>query len=835
MLAATPLSIQLIPLILSKNSPAFPFRVHSRVSRARPYGAILFLALSLAGSNAWAQKSEPDLAYLFPAGGQRGTKVTVRVEGENITSGCDFHFRPTAGMSAPKQTREHRLTVSLDADAPLGVIPWRVATTNGGTGSRGFAVGEYPEIIEREAGVASLAPEAVKLPVTVNGRLNPKGDTDRFSFDLQTGQRFYAEVMAARLGGAIDTNVFTGQFGNPPDDITYKQLDSSLVVYGPDGAVVANAEDTFGLDPALGFKAPKSGHYVAEIHHLAHQGMPQFVYRLTLATGTLVEAVYPAGGRKGTSGAISVVSSTYGPAGDGDGQVGDLRQMVRFDAAPDATEMPARLTTGEGGANVIALRVGELPEALEAEPNDAPEQANAATLPATLNGRFLTPGDTDTYRVTLRKGQLWRFDGWVERLGSPTDAVLSISDPSGKMLATNDDGVAGTKDPRLWFSAPADGDYLLQIREVGMSRLGERLVYRLDASVQLPDFEVEAGPEAADLSPGGSVEVNITVRRLGSFAGPVAITAANLPAGVTAAPLTLAPNQDKGKLKLTASADARSGSVQVRVVGKSTSDGQELRRVATVPVTNPAQLSLGSATREREDLLVTVRYPVPFKVEADDSYVFMNLGTHYPAKVVLTRNPGFTAPIILSAADRQPRDPQGITFDRLEVADGKSEVFLPMHLPQGPRGNPIVRMHVKAEAVVKDAEGQEHYVLQTSVKQVVLRTQAPVFSMEVEPATLRTRPGTRVPVRLKLGRTATAAGAAEVRLQLPEGVRGITMGPVTVPAGQSEVEAFLNVAADATPDLNEPLWLEASTKRGDNGYTVFYRVPVELEIVATKR
>jgi hypothetical protein len=270
-------------------------------------------------------------------------------------------------------------------------------------------------------------------------------------------------------------------------------------------------------------------------------------------------------------------------------------------------------------------------------------------------------------------------------------------------------------------------------------------------------------------------------------------------------------------------------------LGKATAEGQELRRFAVTPVTNPAELALGSAPRQRDDLLLTVRFPAPFKIEADDSYVFMNLGTHYPAKVVLTRNPGFTAPITLSEADRQPRDPQGITFDRLEITDGKSEVFLPMHLPQGPRGNPIVRMYVKAETVVKDAEGREQYVLQTSVKQVVLRTQAPVFSMEVEPTTLRTSPGTRVPVRLRLGRTALVAGAAEVRLQLPEGMRGVHMDPVTVPAGQSDVEAVLNVAPDATLDLDEPLWLEASTRRGDNGYTVFYRVPVELEIAASVR
>ncbi|MCC2672957.1 MAG: putative subtilase-type serine protease precursor, partial [Armatimonadetes bacterium] len=487
----------------SPNSLVLPrvshFRAFSRVSRAilpdllaRVSRATLPIAFLLSGSAAWGQASEPANAYLFPAGGQRGTQVAVTVFGENIASVSDFHLRPTKGIEAAKQTRERKVSLTLAPDAALGVVPWRVATTNGGTGSRGFVVGEYPERIEKEPGINARAAEPVELPVTVNGRLHPHGDTDRFSFELRAGQRFYAEVMAARLGGPIDTNIFVGQFGNPPSDVTEKQLDASLTVYGPDGAVVASAEDTFGLDPALGFKAPKSGRYTAEVHHLAHLGQPQFVYRLTLAPGTLVEAVYPAGGRRGTSGGVSLVSPAYHPAGDGDGQVGDLRQT-----------------------NTVPLRVGDHPELMESEPNDMPAQALAAALPAVLNGRFLTPGDADTYRVSLKKGETWQFDGWVERLGSPTDASLSVSDASGKVLTSNDDGVPGTHDPRLWFAAPADGDYLVQIREAGMSRLGERLVYRLEATPQAPDFEVEAGAEAVDLAPGGSVEITVSVRRLG--------------------------------------------------------------------------------------------------------------------------------------------------------------------------------------------------------------------------------------------------------------------------------------------------------------------------------
>jgi len=815
---------------VAPQSVSLLFRVISRISRA-----ILLLGLILPGAAAHAQSSDPANAYLFPAGGQRGTHVTVRVEGENLTSSCDFHLARGRGVTAPAQTRDRQIAITIAGDAVPGIVSWRAATNNGGTGSQSFVIGDHPEIVEREAGVRSLTPEPVKLPVTVNGRLNPQGDVDRYSFELRAGERFSAEVMAARLGAAIDTNVFVGQFGNPPNDITYKQLDATLKVFGPDGALVAQAEDTFGIDPALGFKAPKSGRYLAEVHHLAHLGMPQFVYRLTLTRGTLVEAVYPAGGRRGTTGSVALSSPAYAAAGDGDGQIGALTQTVRFEAPAGQDAASIRVPLPDGSSTVVPFRIGDYPEALESEPNNSLEQANVVELPATINGRFLTLGDTDTYRVKLRKGELWRFDGWVERLGSPTDASVSVLDAAGKVLATNDDGVPRTHDPRLWFTAPADGDYLLQIREVGMSRLAERLVYRMEAGLQRPDFDVEAAVEAVAGSAGGKAEINLTVTRQGGFNGDVALSVEGLPAGVTAEPLTLKGNQNKGKIILSIAAAARAGSWPLRIVAVASGEAGQIVRSTAMPNAAAPELAFGAAPQTVDDLLLTVRFPAPFTIEADDSYVFMNLGTIYPAKVKITRAPGFTGPITVSMADRQPRDPQGITFQPTVVTDPqKSEIFVPMQLPQGPRGNPISRTHLKAEAVVKDEAGREWHVMQTSQKQVVLRTQAPVFSLELEPAVVRASAGTRVPIRFKLGRTGVVAAAAEIRLAVPEGMRGISMEPVTVSAGQSEAEGYLLLAADAILEADTPLTFEATTRRGDNGYTVFFRADAELDLRAAR-
>jgi hypothetical protein len=282
----------------------------------------------------WAQKSEPANVYLFPSGGQRGTEVEVSIEGENVTSLCDFHIAPGHGVTAAPQARDRKIRLRIAPDAPLGPVSFRISTAAGGSGTRVFVVGEYPEIREREGGVDDPTAQAVSLPVTVNGRLNPAGDVDRYRFELKAGQPFHAEVTAARLGGGIDTNCFVGQFGNPPDDPTYKQLDATLELYGPDGRLVSQAEDTFGLDPALGLTAPVTGQYVIAVRHMAHLGMPQFVYRLTLAASPLVTTADPP-------------------------------------------------------------QVSHLPETQEQEPNDTADHAGALSLPGVANGRFQTPGDTD--------------------------------------------------------------------------------------------------------------------------------------------------------------------------------------------------------------------------------------------------------------------------------------------------------------------------------------------------------------------------------------------------------------------------------------------------------
>ena len=117
----------------------------------------------------------PTASYIFPAGGQRGTTVAVRVGGLNLHSKASFEMLGPGveasgevrrvetvwleGPLSPCPTRSRRRiirkdyggTVTIAADAPIGPRAWRIWTSQGAAGSLPFVVGDLPEVVEREA------------------------------------------------------------------------------------------------------------------------------------------------------------------------------------------------------------------------------------------------------------------------------------------------------------------------------------------------------------------------------------------------------------------------------------------------------------------------------------------------------------------------------------------------------------------------------------------------------------------------------------------------------------------------------------------------------------
>jgi hypothetical protein len=173
--------------------------------------------------------------------------------------------------------------------------------------------------------------------------------------------------------------------------------------------------------------------------------------------------------------------------------------------APGAALGPRqlRLNTTLGLTSPLTFVVGQLPEFRERDVKNTPADAELPiTLPATVNGRLIPgdidrvkfpnrlppaymPGDVDRYRFTARKGEHLvcvasardlipyladAVPGWFQ-------ATLALYDANGHELAYDDD-YRFHPDPVLHVEVPADGEYVVEIKDA-IYRGREDFVYRI--------------------------------------------------------------------------------------------------------------------------------------------------------------------------------------------------------------------------------------------------------------------------------------------------------------------------------------------------------------------
>jgi hypothetical protein len=781
--------------------------------------ACALLAFFLGGSPAGADA--PVASYIFPAGGQRGTTVKVRVGGLNLHKGCGFEMLGPGVEASQRLTRTETLwfegpllplpdsqraedypkdfagEVRVAADAPLGMRPWRLWTSQGATPALRFQIGDLPEVVEDEIEGDPVTVE-VKLPVTVNGRIFPRQDVDVWAVSLKKGQTVTCVVHAARLGSP---------------------LDARLEVLDPQGKRLAENEDTFGADPFVRFTAPADGKYHVRIHDTAFGGSPAHVYRLTLTDGPYVDRAYPLGGRRGSKarfelagqglpqGAVEVALPADGPA--------DFLHRLR---------VSGRLT------NELLLDLDDLPEHLEAEPKD-PAKARPVALPAMLNGRIDRPGDVDCWAVTARKGEVHEVELRAAQLGSPLDGVLTVLDGSGKELARAEAPAPGRLDPALTFKAPADGTYVVRVQDRFASRGGPAFAYRLRvAPLPAPDFRLRLAKDVVILPrPGGKPDgkkgpsaalvLQVQVERLGGFEGPITLSFEGLPLGVIAKG-GIGARQNAAAVVLSADASAPIRAARVTVRGTATVGGKSVTRTAVLPAPR--------GVAPVDSLLVAVALQTPFKIVGEYDMRWAARGTVHQRSYKIERN-GYDGPIEVSLADRQARHLQGVTGETITVPAGAKEFTYPVRLPPWMETGRTCRVCVLGAAVVKDLDGSEHAVTFSSTaqnEQLVAVIEPGRLGVEVGRESLAAEPGKGVSLSVRVARGKGLTGAAKVELVVPRHVRGVTAEAVTVSADKDRADLRIRFAAGPLGPFNMPLTVRATVL--DGGRPVTGEAQVEI-------
>jgi hypothetical protein len=666
----------------------------------RQFAPLVFVAIVAAP--AAAQTSYPMVTHATPVAVQRGKTSDVTVEGQMSFAGAYKVLFEGAGLSAEvipaaatkPPVRAVKLKVTAAPDAALGVREFRIATASGLSSVGQLLVVDDPVVQESGDNNTLAKANPVSAPCVVCGRIEAAEDVDYFKFHADAGQTFTFEVHCARLEDKIHD--------------LQKHADPMLTLYDGDGRELAANDDFYFADPMLAHTFTKAGDYFIQVRDSKYDGDPRWVYALSITSGPYLSHIYPMAANPGQTVTVEPVGSAR-----------LLKPRLTITAPATVGIHEVQFDIDGRKTNPATLIVSPLPQVMEQEPNGTPQQAQRIAIPCGVNGRIGAKRDLDHFVFKASKGRAIRFEVKARRFGTPLcsalDSVLDVMTAQGQVLASNDD--AAGKDAGLVFTPPADGDYVVRLRDLN-SKGGDTFVYYLECDWARPDFALRCDGDKAMIGPGSSTAWYVQVTRQSGFDGPVRIDVKGLPKGVTVNELTIPAAMTQGLLVLTAAADAPRGAVNVQVVGTAAVKGEGGSETLVRTVRPHQEIYMPGGGRGGFDVnMQTVAVTDPsdiLKVEVSPSVVTLKPGQEVRLEVTVQRRADYDKGVSLDVMLRHLGSvygnplPPGVTID-----EGKSKTLLGtgnkghIVLKAAPNAAPIenvpvsVLAHVSVNFVVK--------------------------------------------------------------------------------------------------------------------------------------
>ncbi len=462
----------------------------------------------------------PFAAAMYPLGGQRGAKTRVTLAGGSLAQPLAYDVDLTGDVLWQRK----QLEIPCEPGALLSPAL--------------FAVGEYPEVLEQAPNETPEAAQPLAAPVTFNGRIETPGDCDWVRFHAKAGEK-------------LTFRVFAQQLGSP--------LDSVLRIVDASGKELLAADDRPAAprewpvvrpltprqqldDPLAEFESPADGEYVVSIEDRYGHGGAAYAYRLELAPAQtdfdlVVQPGLPANPRdpKAVQQQSQVLQEFSGAA----------TGALNLDRGGTASLLVRAFRNGYTGP--IALKVEGLPAGVQAAPGTIPAGQNDTTL--NLIADFEAPSTAAWLRV-IGSGQI--------EPGAERPAAIRL-----ERLA---------QQPVVWASLPASGvaEEQLPAIALGISQIGAELAVR--------------GTLGAEVVAGGGVPLRVAIRRREGYAGEVSVELANLPTGLSGAPIKIAPDRNEAEVQLAASPALTPGQYQFLLEGSLAVAGKKEPIKASFPV-----------------------------------------------------------------------------------------------------------------------------------------------------------------------------------------------------------------------------------------------------------
>lgn len=737
--------------------------------------AALF-ASGMLGNLSWG--SSPAIGTILPRGGQRGTEVPVQISGGRIGDGVEVHFYDSTITFRDLQAVDDnnlKATFVIPADARLGEHPVRIRTKSGITELRSFFVGPLPIVAEAEPNSEFASPQAVPLNSTVEG-LAQNEDVDFYVVEAKKGQRLTAEVEGMRLA----TTLF---------DPYVAILDAKRF------ELAASDDSSLALqDPIASVIVPEDGKYIVQVREASYGGNDSCRYRVHIGTFPRPSVPYPLGGKPNETLEVKFLGDVAGA----------FPQSVALPAAPNDKWSVIPVQNGESAPSPCYLRVIDLPNVLEAEPNNQlAEATRSEAAPVAFNGIIQEAGDRDFFKFPATKGQVFDINVYARRLRSPLDSVLQVLGPDGAGLASADDSFG--PDSYVRFTAPADGEFHVVMHDQ-LLQGGVDYAYRIEIApiatsltLSIPQVARASQDRWAMPVPRGNRFATLILANRANFGGELTFSANDLPAGVTLSADKMGADMGTMPIVFEAAADAavagKLADLTAAHVDAATGIKGGYRQNVEMVYGEPNLTPYYFTMLDR--LAVAVTDEVPFKIDIVPPKVPLVQNGSLNLKVVATRQEGFTKPITLYF----PFTPPGVgAAAAITIPEGQNEVVYPLNA----NGNAAVRTW---KVVVTGHADVGNGPIWVSTQLADLTIAPPYANLKIEMAAAEQ--GKPVEVVAKLEHATPFEGPAKINL-------------VGLPAGVASKELEFN---KETAELVFPVTIDPTSPTGQHA-TLFCQFTV---------
>ncbi|HND56665.1 MAG TPA: hypothetical protein PLV92_29805, partial [Pirellulaceae bacterium] len=345
------------------------------------------------------------------------------------------------------------------------------------------------------------------------------------------------------------------------------------------------------------------GEYVVKLQDLTLGGGAEYFYRLDIDSGPRVAFVSPCVVQRGQPARLTVHGWNLGAAATPKQSASDGLQTLELnlsasDTSPRAS-LPVRLRGYQavvdwtmvetpGGALPALVSVTDAPVVVEARAANrrkddsiqTHDSAQPLTAPVEVAADFDRPDEVDWYSIDAAAGEVFYFEAFGQRIGSPIDLQIDVHEfrtAAGETRTASDATVGSPAppestaprapnttriqrlasfedetdnhggrtvptdhlDPCGRWVAPRAGRFLISVRNLKLgASAGPRRQYRLAVRREEPEFRVLAMPRSEEVrglnvARGGRETIELVALRRRGMDGPICVRAGDLPFGLT--------------------------------------------------------------------------------------------------------------------------------------------------------------------------------------------------------------------------------------------------------------------------------------------------------------